>query len=88
MQNLTKIILLTNNQIIISEIEEVTTELGEPDCKLINPYLIDQINMEMTPWMQNYSSPGVVNFMIHSDKILTLFDPRATLLEKYEELTK
>jgi hypothetical protein len=79
---------LINDQIIISGIDEVTTELGEPDCKLINPYLIDKFSMEMSPWMQDYSSPGMTNFMIHSDKILTLFNPRATLLEKYEELTK
>jgi hypothetical protein len=26
--------------------------------------------------------------MIHSDKIFTITDPKATLLEKYEKLTK
>lgn len=87
-ESLIKIILLTNNQVIISKIEEVSTELGEPDCRLIDPHLINQSSMELSPWMQDYAPSGVSNFMIHSDKILTLFDPRATLLEKYEELIK
>ena len=35
----TKLIVLMNDLILISHIEEVTSELGEPDCKLIDPYL-------------------------------------------------
>ncbi len=33
-----KVILLTNSERIISEIDEVGAEIGEPDCKLIKPY--------------------------------------------------
>lgn len=77
-----------SNQLLVTEIEEVPSELGEPDCRLINPYLINQSSMELSPWMQDYAPPGSNSFMIHSDKITTIFDPRATLLEKYEELTK
>ena len=34
-----KLILLVNNERLISEIEEVAATVpGEPDCKLINPY--------------------------------------------------
>lgn len=83
-----QVMLLMNNQLLISEIEEVPSELGEPDCRLINPYIINQSSMEICPWMEDYAPPGNNSFMIHSDKILTLFDPRATLLEKYEDLTK
>ena len=36
MENL-KLIVLMNNQILITRIEESPSELGEPDCKLINP---------------------------------------------------
>ena len=36
MQNL-KILILKNDSILITEIDEVAGELGEPDCKLINP---------------------------------------------------
>ena len=32
-----KVILLQTNQTLISEIEEVAADIGQPDCKLINP---------------------------------------------------
>ena len=36
-----KILALANRQILISEIEEVgSADIGEPDCKLINPFVI------------------------------------------------
>ena len=37
MERIIKIILLTNSERLISEIEEVGADIGEPDCKLINP---------------------------------------------------
>lgn len=83
-----KIIHLCTKELLISKIEEVSTELGEPDCKLIDPYLIieceDQITLKS--WMSSYTSQKT--YMIHSDKILTIFDPKPTLIEKYEDLIK
>ena len=79
-----KLLVLSNNQILVSNIEEVGSEMGEPDCKLTNPFVVNGDNLE--PWMVNYTNQNV--FMIHSDKILTLTDPKPTLLEKYEQLTK
>ena len=88
-------IVLTNGQNLISRIEEVTTELGEPDCKLVNPFIIttseEKITMQegvavLRPWLLNITKDDI--FMISSDKILTLADPMPTLLEKYLDLTK
>ena len=88
-------IVLTNGQNLISQIEEVTTELGEPDCKLVNPFIIttseEKITMQegvavLSPWLLNITRDDI--FMISSDKILTLADPMPTLLEKYLDLTK
>ena len=84
-----------NGQNLISHIEEVTTELGEPDCKLVNPFIIttseEKITMQegvavLRPWLLNITRDDI--FMISSDKILTLADPMPTLLEKYLDLTK
>jgi len=89
------LIVLTNGQNLISQIEEVTTELGEPDCKLVNPFIIttseEKITMQegvavLRPWLLNITRDDI--FMISSDKILTLADPMPTLLEKYLDLTK
>ena len=81
-----KLLLLTNNQILLTQIEEVTTELGEPDCKLIEPFLLDQSNLSLSPWLVDYSTQNT--FMIHSDKILTIADPNSKLRAKYEDLVK
>ena len=85
MDKLVKVILLTNSERLISEIEEVGAEIGEPDCKLINPMEIWESN-NLAPWMMDHTMQDT--FMIRSDKIITLADPMPTLLEKYLEQTK
>ncbi len=81
-----KAILLTNNQILVSEIDEVSASVpGEPDCKLTNPFVLVESGM-LESWMMNATRD--TEFMISSDKILTLVNPSPTLLEKYEDLTK
>ena len=88
-----KIILLTNNKVLVSEIEEVGAEVGEPDCKLINPVVLttteDKITVEegkvvLTKWLSSLTKDR--EFMISSDKILTMSDPAPTILEKYMDL--
>jgi len=86
MEKTIKLLLLTNNQVLISEITEIGADIGQPDCKLTNPYLLNQSSLTMDPWLINMSRQDV--FMINSDKILTITEPMPTLIEKYEELTK
>jgi hypothetical protein len=74
-----------NQQILISQIEEVGADIGEPDCKLIEPFILG-IDNTLQPWLLDITSQNT--FMMSSDKILTLVDPKPTLLEKYEELIK
>ena len=90
-----KIIALMNNKVLVSEIEEVGAEVGEPDCKLTNPVSLktteEKITVEegqvlMTPWLKSFTRTN--EFMISSDKILTIADPTADILEKYEDLIK
>ena len=85
MDKIVKVILLTNSERLISEIEEVGAEIGEPDCKLINPMEIWESN-NLAPWMMDHTMQDT--FMISSDKIITLADPMPTLLEKYLKNTK
>jgi hypothetical protein len=76
---------LTNGQTLLSQIEEVGADIGEPDCKLIEPFIFNKDNT-LFPWLIDLTSQNT--FMISSDKILTLADPKPTLLEKYEDLIK
>ena len=80
-----KVVVLLNKQTLISEIEEVGADIGQPDCKLVNPMVICEGNT-LTPWLLEQTQQDV--FMISSDKIITLADPMPTLLEKYIDLTK
>lgn len=78
-----KCLLLKVDTVLVSEITEVGGDIGEPDCKLINPYEIDDEG-NLTPW------PDVTDqteMMIHSDSILTIVDPKEEIVQKYLELT-
>ena len=74
-----------NQQILISQIEEVGVEIGEPDCKLTEPFILTE-NDIMSPWLIEVTNDNT--FMISSDKILTITEPKPTLLEKYQKLIK
>lgn len=80
-----KILALLNNVILVSKIEEVGADIGEPDCKLINPFVVKS-DGTLEPFLHGYTRQDT--FMMSSDKILTLADPTPTLLEKYEDLIK
>ena len=85
MEKITKIVALLNNQILITQIEEVGADIGEPDCKLIKPFIVTK-DKTLEPFLCVYTKQDT--FMMSSDKILTLADPTPTLLEKYEDLIK
>ena len=79
-------IVLTSQLKLVSQIEEVAAAVpGEPDCKLTEPYVLGD-NDTLTPWLVEATTQN--EFMISSDKILTLVDPKPTLVEKYENLLK
>ena len=81
-----KLIVLTNQLKLVSQIEEVGAAVpGEPDCKLLEPYIVGEQDT-LSPWMVDVTNQN--EFMISSDKILTLVDPKPTLLEKYQNLLK
>jgi hypothetical protein len=88
MEKTIKILILLNNLILISQIEEVGADIGEPDCKLIKPFVIrKELTMNtLEPFLCGYTKEDT--FMMSSDKIITLADPTPTLLEKYEDLVK
>ena len=83
------IALTTTQQVLISQIEEIPAAVpGEPDCKLINPFWVNPLegNITLEPFLNNVTRED--EFMMSSDKILTLADPTPTLLEKYQDLIK
>ena len=87
MSKIIKVLALTNHQYLISEIEEVgSADIGEPDCKLINPFVINTESGQtiLEPFLTSVTWD--TTFMMGSDKILTLAEPAPTILEKYLDL--
>ena len=83
------IALTTTQQLLISEIVEVAAvDIGQPDCKLVNPFVINTESGQtiLEPWLLNMTRADT--FMMSSDKILTLCEPTPTLLEKYQDIIK
>jgi len=79
-----KLLSLKDQRLILTQIEEVTADLGEPDCKLVEPFILNPDTMELVPWFVNLTNQN--EFMIHSDNILTIMEPNGKLKVKYEEL--
>jgi len=61
----------------------VTSELGAPDCKLVEPFIINE-DGTLSPWLLDVTTQNT--FMLSSDKILTLVEPNSKLIQKYEDV--
>ena len=84
-----RVIALTNNHYIISQIDEIVAEdIGQPDCKLTKPFVVSTESGKtiLEPFMLDLTREEI--FMMGSDKILTLAIPTPTLLEQYLNLIK
>ena len=79
-----KCILMDVDNVVIAEVIEVDAEIGDPNCKLIKPYLFNDID-DMTPWKSDVTNQ--TEFMIRSEDILTIADPTGAVIDKYIELT-
>jgi hypothetical protein len=80
-----KLLILPTNQILLTQIEEAGGDIGEPDCRLVEPFLVND-DGTLSPWLVSLTNQN--SFMIHSDKILTIVDPNGTLVDKYMDLIK
>jgi hypothetical protein len=77
-------LLLKNNQVLIAEVEEIMADIGAPDCRIINPYLLNQSSGELTKWLDFTNQTDV---MMRSDDVLTFVEPTGKIIDKYLELT-
>ena len=82
--NTIQVLCLVNRMILIAAIDEVLADIGQPDCKLINPCVIT--DGKLSKWMSDLT-PNKEMFM-SSDKILTLVDPTNKLLDEYSKIIR
>lgn len=81
------IIVLQTGETLISQIKQLTVDIGEPDYMLIEPFLISR-KMEsvitFSPWLIDYTNQN--KFRISSEKMITMVEPKSSLVEKYKSL--
>ena len=81
-----KVLVLQSGEIIISQVEEVAAlDMGDPNCKLISPYLL-KVNSEsvlptLDPWLAQITDDSEI--MICSDKIITIVEPHKSVVDEY-----
>ena len=78
-----KVLLLTSQEIVVSQIDEIGAEFGDPNCKLTKPYKI--VDGDLHRWMEDYTEQN--ELMINSDKIITLVTPSPIIFEQYSKVT-
>ena len=83
MARLIKCILVDVDNLLISEIEEVDAEVGQPNCKLTNPYVFKSLD-DMQPLVKVSKTN---EYMMRAEDILTIADPTQEVIDKYIELT-
>jgi len=83
MARLIKCILVDVDNLLISEIEEVDAEIGQPNCKLTNPYVFKSLD-DMQPLVKVSKTN---EYMMRAEDILTIADPTQEVIDKYIELT-
>ena len=80
-------ILLRDDKVLIGEVQELFGEIGEPDCKIINPYrIVLGINTDtdarerIEPWL---TFTNQTEILIRSADVLTFVEPNGKLIDEY-----
>lgn len=94
------VLIFKDHFVIISQIERITpTVMGDPDVRLIEPFVLEHNNNKMLtedggkektytlrPWLIEYTDDN--DFFVHSDKILVSMNPTNLLKHLYKEHLK
>jgi len=84
MQKNVQCLYLKNNLLLLAEVVEIAADIGEPDCKLVKPYVVDQSSLRIDPWL-HFSPQDVI--LLRSDDILTMVEPNEKLKDEYLKVT-
>ena len=79
-------ICFLNGIVLISEVVEIMSDLGQPDCKLINPFKVKKLDNEefiLEPWLDCTNQNEI---MLRSSDTLTFVEPKGQIRDKYVEM--
>lgn len=87
MDDIIKVLILKDGRYIVTKIKEVPDhEIGEPDCVMIDPVLLDPNEEDLTEAMTRFPGREITDdtkMAISSDNILSMVSPTNTLLSEY-----
>ena len=79
-------LLLPNFNWIIADVQEVSADIGDPDCLLKNPYLIVPGSCGGSTFHDLLKCTDQDGMMIRSSDVLTFVEPKLYILDEYEAL--
>ena len=79
-----KCLILLTGLNLIAKVEEIQAEIGDPNCQISDVCIINS-DGTISLWLDFTED---TELMIRSENILTLVEPKPTLLEKYQDLLK
>ena len=77
-----KCLVFLNGLILIAKIEELQSELGDPDCKISDVCVINP-DETIVPWLKFAENK---DFLVRSENILTIVDPKSDVIKSYMEI--
>ena len=83
------LVLKSASKVLVTQIKEIPSELGEPDCQLTDPVEFKEGDQDWKERLQRWPGKQLTQnhqCMISSDAILTIVDPQPELLEAYQEV--
>lgn len=84
-----QVILLTNNQVIISHsTPKIDEDSREEYFSLMYPYLIqtdEEGDISLEPWLSQFVNSSS-RFIVYPDKIITMQEPREKILSRYKKV--
>ena len=73
MDKVVKCVLLDVDNVLITEVVEVVADIGEPNCKLVNPYQFLQVS-KLTDYFKNFKVFFTDDLNIKQIKTFRIFD--------------
>ena len=75
-----KCVMLNAHCTLIAEIVEIDAQLGDPNCKLIKPYVYNGIDVILSPWIILTSDKSIV---LPTDWVVTIVEPLPSVKQMY-----
>ena len=79
-----KCLVLQNGLILIAKIEEITAEIGDPNCKISDVAFVNSDDT-VSSWL---TCTEQKDLLFRSEDILTIVEPKSSIIKAYMEISE